>query len=212
MSDNHLSIDEIIERAERIKAEAEKQLEQAQKSLNEKTQSAIKEVVVDSKAVMEKVEQLSTEEEDIKSYEPQKKQSTENTEKTQAVRLSFAKKDKTKMMPSIKNAVKTADEGNRETDDDMKIVSDKKSSFESNLFPDEKTKPVVLSSNNEYDGNEFQEVPTIIARENLGKYLDGDSDDNANQSEFSEDIGIQMSFDGFDDKVEEVPTIDEEVA
>ena len=108
--------------------------------------------------------------------------------------------------------MKTADEGNRETDDDMKIVSDKKSSFESNLFPDEKTKPVVLSSNNEYDGNEFQEVPTIIARENLGKYLDGDSDDNANQSEFSEDIGIQMSFDGFDDKVEEVPTIDEEVA
>lgn len=72
MSDNHLSIDEIIERAERIKAEAEKQLEQAQKSLNEKTQSAIKEVVVDSKAVMKKVEQLSTEEEDIKSYEPQK--------------------------------------------------------------------------------------------------------------------------------------------
>ena len=65
MSDNHLSIDEIIERAERIKAEAEKQLEQAQKSLNEKTQSAIKEVVVDSKAVMKKVEQLSTEEEDI---------------------------------------------------------------------------------------------------------------------------------------------------
>ena len=116
------------------------------------------------------------------------------------------------MMPSIKNAVKTADEGNKETDDDMKIVSDKKSSFGSNLFPDEKTKPVVLSSNNEYDGNEFQEVPTIIARENLGKYLDGDSDDNANQSEFSEDIGIQMSFDGFDDKVEEVPTIDEEVA
>lgn len=212
MSDNHLSIDEIIERAERIKAEAEKQLEQAQKSLNEKTQSAIKEVVVDSKAVMKKVEQLSTEEEDIKSYEPQKKQSAESTEKTQAVRLSFAKKDKTKTMPSIKNAVKTADEGNRETDDDMKIVSDKKSSFESNLFPDEKTKPVVLSSNNEYDGNEFQEVPTIIARENLGKYLDGDSDDNANQSEFREDIGIQMSFDGFDDKVEEVPTIDEEVA
>lgn len=124
----------------------------------------------------------------------------------------LCKKDKTKMMPSIKNAVKTTDEGNRETDDDMKIVSDKKSSFESNLFPDEKTKPVVLSSNNEYDGNEFQEVPTIIARENLGKYLDGDSDDNANQSEFSEDIGIQMSFDGFDDKVEEVPTIDEEVA
>ena len=32
MSDNHLSIDEIIERAEKIKAEAEKQLEQAQKN------------------------------------------------------------------------------------------------------------------------------------------------------------------------------------
>ncbi|WP_177916751.1 hypothetical protein [uncultured Eubacterium sp.] len=205
MSDNPLSIDEIIRRAELIKAEAEEQLAKAQKSLDEKTQSAIKEVAVDSKAVMEKVEQLSAEE-DIKSYEPPKKASAE---KTQAVRLSFNKKDKTKMMPAIKNAVKITDED--ENDDDMKIVGDE-DTFEKGLFPNEKTKPVVLSSNDSDIGTELQEVPTLIARENLGKYLEGDSDDTPKQSEFQEDIGIQMSFDGFDDEVEEVPTIDEEIA
>lgn len=207
MSDNHLSIDEIIRRAEMIKAEAEEQLAKAQKSLDEKTKSAINEVVVDSEAVMEKVEQLSAEEEDIKSYEPPKK---ENTEKAQAVRLSFTKKEKTKMMPAIKSEAKTESDDKDENDDDMKIVGSK-STFESGLFPNEKTKPVVLGSNNAPD-SELQEVPTLIARESLGKYLDGNNDDEAEQSEFQEEIGIQMSFDGFDDKVEEVPTIDEEIA
>ena len=96
MSDNHLSIDEIIERAERIKAEAEKQLEQAQKSLNEKTQSAIKEVVVDSKAVMKKVEQLSTEEEDIKSYEPQKNKAPKTRKRLRLFASPLQKKIKQK--------------------------------------------------------------------------------------------------------------------
>ena len=101
MSDNPLSIDEIIKRAETIKAEAERQLANAQKSLDEKAQSAIKEVSVDSKAVMEKVEKLSSEEEEIKTFEPTKssektnKKDSSDNEKTQAVRLNFQKKDKT---------------------------------------------------------------------------------------------------------------------
>lgn len=223
MSDNPLSIDEIIKRAETIKAEAERQLANAQKSLDEKAQSAIKEVSVDSKAVMEKVEKLSSEEEEIKTFEPTKsseknnrKESSDN-EKTQAVRLNFQKKDKTKII-NLKphtntKAVKIEDEKN-EGDEDVKIFNSPSFSkdediFEENIFPSQKTKPVVISSNDSPESDELQEVPTLVARENLGNYLEGD---DIKQNTYKEEIGIQMSFDGFDDEVEEVPTIDEEVA
>ena len=72
MSDNNLSIDEIIKKAEIIKAQAEQQLKDAQKNLDEMARSAIDEVTVDSEAVMKKVEELSDEEEDIKEFVPSK--------------------------------------------------------------------------------------------------------------------------------------------
>ena len=59
MSDKDLSIDEIIKRAEQIKAQAEQHLAQAQKSLDEMAKTAIDEVTVDTEAVMQKVEELS---------------------------------------------------------------------------------------------------------------------------------------------------------
>ena len=72
MRDNNLSIDEIIKKAEQIKAQAEKQLIDAQKNLDEMAKSAINEVTVDSDAVIKKVEELSNEEDDIKEYNPVK--------------------------------------------------------------------------------------------------------------------------------------------
>ena len=51
MSDRDLSIDEIIKRAEQIKAQAEQHLAQAQKSLDEMAKTAIDEVTVDAEAV-----------------------------------------------------------------------------------------------------------------------------------------------------------------
>lgn len=205
MSEKDLSIDEIIKRAEEIKAQAEQHLLEAQKSLDEMAKNAIDEVTVDTQAVMQRVEQLS-EEEDIKAYTaPEKK-----ANKTQTVRIALPKLDRTKAIPSIKNAVRITDEENAdENDDDMKIVEDESDIFDTPLFPNEKTKPVILGSSEEESSDALQEIPTLISHDRLNNYLNGEDD---SESDFEAEIGIQMSFDGFDDKFEEVPSIDEEVA
>lgn len=210
MSDNNLSIDEIIKKAEQIKAQAEKQLMDAQKNLDEMAKSAINEVTVDSDAVIKKVEELSNEEDDIKEYNPVK--NTAGQDKTKTVRISFDKKtDKTVAFKKFGSGKEQTVSTDNSDDDDIKIANSIGSEGEDDIFehpiiPNEKTKPVVLSTNNESSSDFFQEVPTIVARESLGEYLDGSSNNE------DEDIGIQMCFDGFDDTIEEVPTIDEAVA
>ena len=209
MSDNNLSIDEIIKKAEQIKAQAEKQLMDAQKNLNEMAKSAINEVTIDSDAVIKKVEELSNEEDDIKEYNPVK--NTAGQDKTKTVRISFDKKtDKTVAFKKFGSGNEQPVSTDNSDDDDIKIANSIGSEGEDDIFehpiiPNEKTKPVVLSTNNESSSDFFQEVPTIVARESLGEYLDGSSNDD-------EDICIQMCFDGFDDTIEELPTIDEAVA
>ena len=213
MSDKDLSIDEIIKRAEEIKAQAEQHLAQAQKSLDEMAKTAIDEVTVDAEAVMQKVEQLSAQEEDVKTFTS----SPKSAEKTQTVRLTLPKIDRTKSFSTIKKAFKN--ESNEENDDDMKIVKDnendddmkivREKSDDTILFPNDKTKPVILSSSKEDDPDSLQEVPTIISRNELKNYLNGEPSQN---TDFEAEIGVQISFDGFDDEVEEVPSIDEEIA
>ena len=88
MSEN-LSIDEIIKRAEKIKAEADRQLEAASKTLDEKAKNAIDEVTVDEEEVARKIAEAAakpTADEDIKKYVPPKKQKP-SVEKTQEVSL-----------------------------------------------------------------------------------------------------------------------------
>ncbi len=202
MSDNNLSIDEIIKKAEIIKAQAEQQLKDAQKNLDEMARSAIDEVTVDSEAVMKKVEELSDEEEDIKEFVPSK--SKKVSEKTIAF-PKFSKKkpieanddsdvkEHTQIIPKSANKTKVLDS------DDDEI-------FEKPIIPADKTRPVILTPKSENKSpDRLQEVPTIVARENLSKYLDGNDD-------LEEETGIQMCFEGFDDMTEEVPTIDEEEA
>ena len=213
MSEKDLSIDEIIKRAEEIKAQAEQHLAQAQKSLDEMAKTAIDEVTVDTEAVMQRVEQLSAHEEDIKTFTSSQK----SAEKTQTVRLSLPKIDRTKSFSTIKKAFKI--ESEEENDDDMKIVREKESDDDMKivkekaddtvLFPNDKTKPVILSSGNENDPDSLQEVPTIISRKELKNYLNGEPPQD---TDFEAEIGVQISFDGFDDEVEEVPSIDEAVA
>jgi hypothetical protein len=218
MSEN-LSIDEIIARAEQIKAEAEKQLAAAEKSLEEKTKVVIDEVTVDANEVLKNVASIS-EPEEIKAYTPAKDKYREK-DKTQSVKLAFGKKEKIK----IYNI-------DSENDDDMKIAGvddrtkpvhvDKKDETKIVNINDEqtkklnlkknneeKTRPVAFSSNSKFDEeNDLQEIPTIVARDRI--YDGFDAIDN--NSEFEEEIGVQMSFEGFDDVIETVPTIDENVA
>lgn len=202
MSDNNLSIDEIIKKAEIIKAQAEQQLKDAQKNLDEMARSAIDEVTVDSEAVMKKVEELSDEEEDIKEFVPSKsKKASEKTitfpkfSKKKPIKTydDFDVKEHTQILPKSANKTKVLDS------DDDEI-------FEKPIIPTDKTRPVILTPKSENKSpDRLQEVPTIVARENLSKYLDGNDD-------LKEETGIQMCFEGFDDMTEEVPTIDEEEA
>lgn len=202
MSDNNLSIDEIIKKAEIIKAQAEQQLKDAQKNLDEMARSAIDEVTVDSEAVMKKVEELSDEEEDIKEFVPSKSKKT--SEKT----ITFPKFSKKKPIEANDDSdVKEHTQIIPKSADKTKVLdSDDDEIFEKPIIPADKTRPVILTPKSENKSpDRLQEVPTIVARENLSKYLDGNDD-------LEEETGIQMCFEGFDDMTEEVPTIDEEEA
>lgn len=202
MSDNNLSIDEIIKKAEIIKAQAEQQLKDAQKNLDEMARSAIDEVTVDSEAVMKRVEELSDEEDDIKEFVPSK--SKKASEKT----IAFPKFNKKKHIEAnddsdVKQHTQKIPKAVEKT---MVIDSEEEDIFEKPIIPAEKTRPVILTPKSENKSpDRLQEVPTIVARENLSKYLDGNDD-------IKEETGIQMCFEGFDDMTEEVPTIDEEEA
>ncbi|WP_297128675.1 hypothetical protein [uncultured Eubacterium sp.] len=202
MSDNNLSIDEIIKKAEIIKAQAEQQLKDAQKNLDEMARSAIDEVTVDSEAVMKRVEELSDEEDDIKEFVPSK--SKKASEKT----IAFPKFNKKKHIEAnddsdVKQHTQKIPKAVEKT---MVIDSEEEDIFEKPIIPAEKTRPVILTPKSESKSpDRLQEVPTIVARENLSKYLDGNDD-------IKEETGIQMCFEGFDDMTEEVPTIDEEEA
>lgn len=202
MSDNNLSIDEIIKKAEIIKAQAEQQLKDAQKNLDEMARSAIDEVTVDSEAVMKKVEELSDEEEDIKEFVPSK--SKKASEKT----ITFPKFSKKKPIEADDDSdVKEHTQIIPKSASKTKVLdSDDDEIFEKPIIPADKTRPVILTPKSENKSpDRLQEVPTIVARENLSKYLDGNED-------LEEETGIQMCFEGFDDMTEEVPTIDEEEA
>lgn len=201
-----LSIEEIIKRAEQIKAEAEKQLKEAEKSLDEQSRVAIENVEVDSNKVLESVNEIIEQEEDVKEFNPQKPISAEKTQmihfaslrekknkndfKTKAVTLD--EDDDVKIAPSIKTKAVHIDD-----DEDMKIAP-----------ASDKTKPVILSTKSEKaEDTDLEAIPTIVAHDNINSVFDA-----GNSSEFEEEMGVQISFDGFDDEVEEVPTIDEAVA
>lgn len=204
-----LSIDEIIKRAEQIKAEAEKQLREAEKSLDEQSKIAINNVEVDSNKVLESVNEI-IEQEDVKEFSPKKSPSAEKTQmihfggfkekknskddfKTRAVRIDD-EDDDIKIAPSIRTKAVHIDD---EDDEDMKIVADV-----------DKTKPVILSTKSEKaKDTDLEAIPTIVAHDNIDSVFDA-----SNTSDFEEEMGIQISFDGFDDAVETVPTIDEAVA
>lgn len=220
MSEN-LSIDEIIKKAESIKKEAEKQLRAAEKSLDEKAKVAIEEVTVDAKSVLKDVIEDSKDD-DVKEFVLNKKSPKRSfkTKKYDTVEIDIKEDDlsKTKNI----NSLSDSDDKTKQIDIFEKedaYVSDKS---DTNIVPDIKkakkipfkrkaeqreedfkTKPVTFSSNPKFDAkSDLQEIPTIVAGDHLFK----------NADEYEEEIGVQISFDGFDDKIESVPTIDEELA
>ena len=179
MSEN-LSIDEIIKRAEKIKAEADRQLEAASKTLDEKAKNAIDEVTVDEEEVARKIAEAAakpTADEDIKEYVPPKKQKP-SVEKTQEVSLP-KKREKSEGRiqfdtSKTKPIVLDDDSDMKIADDDVKIVPTVKKS--KNPFakkekqsPDiSKTRRVAFVSNAQKDEKtDLEGIPTIVAKDKV---------------------------------------------
>lgn len=210
MSEN-LSIEEIIKRAQEIKAEAERQLAEAERSMEEKAKAAIEEVTVDPEEVTKAVAEIIEPEEDIKEFDPKK---PVTKDKTQAIKFPSFKARRIveeededdgdmKIAPDMgKTKAVTLDED----DSDMKIAPNLEKTRAIPTKPaEDKTRPVILSTKSEKaEDTDLEAIPTIVAHDNIDKVFDDGDDD--------EDYGIQITFDGFDDEVDVVPTIDEAVA
>ncbi|MBR4242147.1 MAG: hypothetical protein IKR97_07990 [Eubacterium sp.] len=195
MSDN-LSIDEIIKKAQAIRAQAEEQAKSAEKKLDEQAKAASAEIVVDEKAVVDRVTRVFKsiqEEEEIKEFVPSKS-------KAAKVKADITDDEGVKIAPDFSKNEKTIPVRLGDKLDETKVANFNES--------DEKTKPVaIVSSPNKNSESDLEEIPTIVAKENLIDSFDSSSSDG-----FEAEIGDQLTFEGFDDSVEEVPTIDESVA
>ena len=236
MSEN-LSIEEIIAKAEEIKAQAEKQLKSAEQKLDEQAKAAIEEVVVDEKAVVDKITKVFErieEEEEIKEYIPSKQKETiipepeaEPIEEDVKIAPDYSKEEKnlnvnlkrddstiivervddsTKIIDAVDDStrvIESVDEGTKvieKLDDNTRVAEP--------VSDDEKTKQIAFVSPSKHDSeSDLSEIPTIVAKDNL---IDGF--DVAPSGGFVPETGDQITFEGFDDEIEEVPTIDEDVA
>lgn len=198
MSEN-LSIEQIIARAEKIKAEAEKQLQAAEKSLDEKAKIAMDEVVVDEDAVAKRIAKAyeRVEEEDVKEYIPSK--NAPKTEEDEEVKV-FDKED-------IKVVEDDEDMKIAEDDEDMKIAPNIDSNDGKTKVLEDKTVVANFVSTNA-DGSTdagLEPIPTIVSTHHVKKF-------NKDDEVYEEEVGYQIRFEGFDENIDSVETIDEEEA
>lgn len=217
MSEENLSIDEIIKRAEEIKREAEKQLEAASKSLDDKAKTAIDEVVVDESAVVERIsslcEKIENEDNDVKEYIPPAKRQSSFIKAAPLDEEEDEEEDIIIADPSEPAETEDTADGktrqiNLRTDERTNIIKPfgKAKTNKFTRVDDEKTKQINYISSTEFsDDDDLQEMPTIVAKEHLYDGFTQNEDEAI-------DIGEQITFEGFDDLIESVPTIDEEVA
>lgn len=187
MSEN-LSIDEIIKRAEKIKQEAELHLEAAEKRLDEKAKEAVNEVVASEEDIIQIVDSVQYEEE-VKEFKPSSKTAFDKTEETGEEEVNDGKTRSIKI----------------ESDDKTKdIASLEKTRISPAIKSNEKTKRMSFVStkadDSENDG--LEKIPTIVASDEISGF----------EKEEEQELGVQIKFAGFDDKIESVPKIDEELA
>ncbi len=203
MSDN-LSIDEIIKRAQQIKNEAEKQLQAAEKSLDEKAKQAIEEVVVDEEAVAKRIAKAyekAEEEEDIKVYVPSET-APENTEEPESI-------DEPQEVPATGKTV-TIDVSAAEEDEEQEEADDNTITF----FPDAPAEEKTIQANfvstvSEKTGeHDLEPIPTIVSTQHV-KTFNSDSKD---EEDYEVEVGVQIKFDGFDENIDTVEKIDEKLA
>lgn len=195
MSEN-LSIEQIIERAQQIKEKAEIQLKEAEKSLDEKAKIAIDEVVVDEEAVAKRIAKAyeqAEEEEDVKEYVPSKA----------APKNEISEPDDDEdMIIAGDDDIKIAE------DDDIKIAPhiELSDNGKTKVVEDKTMVANFVSTNTDIKGEEgLESIPTIVSTHHVKQF---NNDDEA----YEEELGFQIKFEGFDENIDDVEKIDEELA
>ena len=210
MSENKgFSIDEIIKRAEQIKAEAERQLVSAEQSLNEKAKAAQEEIVVDEEEVARRIAEAvkpPEPEEDVKEYIPPEKEEVKVF--TPAVKTEPAEEDDCDIKIVPEPFDDEPDGKTRSISLDSEPRAEEKTIVVEAEKPEvsEKTAVFVTSESENEAPDDLENIPTIVSKENLVDAF------NAEESSFDEETGEQITFEGFDDKIDEVEKIDEEAA
>lgn len=217
---NNLSIDEILQEAERVL-----------KRIDEKSKKAINEI----KSLDEPVEIEKDEIDDVKTYTPKSKENA--PAKTFTFKLSeqdlaedkkseikiAAVKEKTQVVSGVKEIKqKSAAPVSDKTAVVTYEAKSKKRFFKNNSSDDEFSneppkiieKAATIKSKSRFDKtSDLQEIPTILAVEELDKTrvtIPKEDIKKTNESDY--DSSAQIKMFGFDDEMEEVPVIDEDVA
>ncbi len=183
---NNLSIEEIIKRAEQIRAQADEKLREAETGLGRKALSVSDKIALEEKAAAEKLAKILSEpEEDIKEFVPSAKAAPEIEEP-----------DAEKEAPPVHTDGKTRNIA-------LSADEEKTRAF-SAAAAEERTRKrsIVASPEKSGDENELQGIPTIVARDEA---VNAFSKDGAPE----EDEGVQIRLEGFDDKIDTVEKIDE---
>ena len=196
MSEN-LSIEQIIERAQQIKEKAEIQLKEAEKSLDEKAKIAIDEVVVDEEAVAKRIAKAyeqAEEEEDVKEYVPSKAAPKNETDEPDDEDMIIAGED---------DDIKIAGD-----DDDIKIAPNIETSDngKTKVVEDKTMVANFVSTNTGAEAESgLESIPTIVSTHHVKEFNNPDDG-------YDEEVGFQIKFEGFDENIDDVEKIDEELA
>lgn len=227
-----MSIDEIIKQAEIIKKNADKKQSDAQND-NEHNLKSVKadnkkSNVLSDNEPLDDVKQFIKEnkenKESIKSDIEKNATNTPITSNEKTVKINLfndkatsvnSELDKTRVIPKSKErtvVINNRDDHTKvipKANEHTKIISTSDDHTRVINKYDDRPRPAIISTNSKKDEkSDLNEIPTIFAVNHLDDAFKYRSTDDGKD----EELGVQMTLEGFDDEIETVPSIDEEIA
>lgn len=221
MNEN-LSVDEIIRQAEEIRKRTVNQAKSALEEINTSAQEITERKIEVPKADVKNIN-IEPKNEYVKEYKKSDNTSVDTAQKTAVVDKEGLSQAQKKAPASSKTRVVPIG-GKTEVISSVKDLPKKKSFFDSaNAYeplysktpPDIIEKSATIKSKSKFDKTlDLEEVPTIVAVEELEKTKISLSNSDTAQEKVPDDIeeGYQIVLDGFEDSTEEISKIDEELA
>lgn len=221
MNEN-LSVDEIIRQAEEIRKKTVSQAKSALEEINTSAQEITERKIEVPKADVKNIN-IEPKNEYVKEYKKSDNTSADTAQKTAVVDKEGLSQAQKKAPVSSKTRVVPVG-GKTEVISSVKDLPKKKSFFDSaNAYeplysktpPDIIEKSATIKSKSKFDKTlDLEEIPTIVAVEELEKTKISLSNSDTAQEKVSDDIeeGYQIVLDGFEDSTEEISKIDEELA